>query len=156
MINVIFVCLGNICRSPMGEAVFRSLVTKEKLDHLIKVDSAGTSDWHVGKSPHEGTQKKLAEKGIATEGMKGRQFTKEDYDAFDYIVAMDRSNEENMESIHGHCEPNKVFRLLDLVEDEVDKDVPDPYFTGDFEETYNLVTKGCQALLKKIKSEHQL
>lgn len=156
MINVIFVCLGNICRSPMAEAVFRELIAKEGMSGLISVDSAGTSNWHIGKPPHNGTKNKLAEKGIATEGMTGRQFKTEDYDSFDYIVAMDTSNIENMRPIPGHINGKKVFRLLDLVDKVENIDVPDPYYTGDFEETYDLVTQGCEALLNKIKLENQI
>lgn len=155
MIKVIFVCLGNICRSPMGEAVFRKIVRDEDLNEKILVDSAGTSDWHIGEKPHEGTLKILEKYNIPAAGMRGRQYTQADLNKFDYIIAMDQSNVENMAGIQG-TESNKVIKLLDLLEDEENKDVPDPYFTGDFDETYRLVTAGCQQLLKRIKQENNL
>lgn len=93
MKRVLFVCLGNICRSPMAEAVFRNLVEKEGLAGQIKVDSAGTGDWHLGKPPHAGTRKLLDSQGIGYEGMKARQVKTDDYEQFDYIICMDSQNE---------------------------------------------------------------
>lgn len=154
MVNVVFVCLGNICRSPMAEGLFRDLVKREGLQQKISVDSAGTSDWHIGETPHKGTLGIFEKYGIPAEGMKARQYAKEDLDKFDYIIAMDTSNVENMEAIQGG-KSSKLIRLLDLLEEE-NKDVPDPFFTGDFEETYRLVTAGCQELLNKIKRENDL
>lgn len=155
MINVVFVCLGNICRSPMAEGIFRDMVRKEGLDQKIAVDSAGTSDWHIGDPPHKGTLGIFEKYGVSAEGLKARQYKKEDIQGFDYIIAMDASNIENMEKIQGG-KSSKVTLLLDLLDDVKSKDVPDPYFTGDFEETYRLVTEGCRKLLDKIKIENQL
>lgn len=138
----------------MAEAVFKKMVRDEQLEEKIFVDSAGTSDWHVGKPPHQGTVAKLNEYGISTEGMRGRQLQKEDYDQFDYIIGMDASNIEAIRHIFQTNDDTKIMRLLDLTDDK--KDVPDPYFTGDFQETYDLVTKGCRKLLEKIKREHRL
>lgn len=149
MVNVLFVCLGNICRSPMAEAVFRDLVKKESLHEKIHVDSAGTSSWHVGARPHKGTLKKLEEYSISSEGMLGRQFTKEDFEQFDYIIGMDEMNIRDIYDICGQPQHPKIMKLLDLTNKK--SDVPDPYYTGDFQETYDLVLEGCQALLEKIK-----
>ncbi|MFP3917652.1 low molecular weight protein-tyrosine-phosphatase [Lysinibacillus telephonicus] len=148
MIRVLFVCLGNICRSPMAEAVMRDLIEKRGLADAIKVDSAGTSSWHVGEPPHRKTQLKLKEYGISTSGMKSRQLKNDDFEAFDYIVGMDSSNVNNIREMLGQPEHPKIFRLLDLTSHK--KDIPDPYYTGDFQETYDLVSEGCEALLKKI------
>lgn len=153
MINVLFVCLGNICRSPMAEAVFRNLVEKEKLSDQIKVDSAATSAWHIGDPPHRGTIMKLKEYNISTKGMAGRQLQKEDFEKFEYIIGMDQSNVINIRAILGQPDHPKVIRFLNLT--EYQKDVPDPYYTGDFQETYDLVLEGCQALLDKMKTEHK-
>lgn len=153
-IHVLFVCLGNICRSPMAEAVLRHMVKEEGLDGIISVDSAATSSWHIGEPPHKGTVAKLKEYGISTEGMAGRQVSRTDFDQFDYIVGMDASNIRNVRELLGQPDHPKIFRLLDLTQQSMD--VPDPYYTGDFQETYDLVTEGCRILLNKIKSEHQI
>ena len=151
MVKVLFVCLGNICRSPMAEAIMKDLVEKEGLKDQISVDSAGTGSWHIGEPPHQGTKRKLEEYGIKTEGIVARQFSKEDLETFDYIIGMDRSNIQNIFQITGVPEHPKVMRLLDLT--HFKKDVPDPYYTGDFQETYDLVSEGCRVLLEKIKQQ---
>lgn len=149
--GVLFVCLGNICRSPMAEAIFYNLVKEKGLLEDFDIDSAGTGDWHIGEGPHTGTIKKLTEYNLSSKGLVSRQIKAEDYERFDYIVCMDENNVKNALPMLGKNKSQKVFRLLDLVEDS--KDVPDPYFTGDFEETYQLCLKGCQALLDKIETD---
>ncbi|WP_077620618.1 low molecular weight protein-tyrosine-phosphatase [Bacillus sinesaloumensis] len=156
MIKVLFVCLGNICRSPMAEAIFRDLVKKEGLVDQIEVDSAGTGDWHIGRPPHEGTQKILTKNNISFEGMKARQVIANDLENFDYIIAMDSSNVGNLNKIFMNEKTGKVQRLLDLVDGSKILDVPDPYYTGNFDEVYELVSNGCQRLLDVIKKENLL
>lgn len=168
MVNVLFVCLGNICRSPMAEAVFRKQVRDAGLEAQIRIDSAGTGDWHVGHPPHEGTRKLLDRKRIPWEGIVARQVNADDLRRFDYIVAMDNSNLQNLrvlaekaagapersERSEGGVLTDKLFRLLDFVPEKRLENVPDPYYTGNFDEVYELVEAGCAALLEKIKSEH--
>lgn len=151
MINVLFVCLGNICRSPMAEALFRDLVKKEGLKDQIVVDSAGTSGWHVDSPPHEGTLNILRKYKVPAEGLAGRQLKKEDAEKFDYIIGMDESNIQNIKKMLGQPRQPHIIRLLDLTNHQ--KDVPDPYYTGDFQETYDLLSEGCKRLLEKIKEE---
>ncbi len=148
MIRVLFVCLGNICRSPMAEAVMRDIVEKRGLSSDIKVDSAGTASYHIGEPPHKGTKGKLQQYGISTTGMSARQLKRKDGKDFDYIVCMDASNVENAREILLEEASSKIIRFLDLTPHK--KDVPDPWYTANFQETYDLCVEGCEALLEHI------
>ena len=136
----------------MAEAVFKKMVVDEGLESKIEVDSAGTSGWHAGERPHDGTLAILEKNGVPHEWMKSRQIVKKDFDHFDYIVAMDKDNIKALAHF-GKINENQVFRLLDLVENSSVKNVPDPYYTDNFGEVYKLVEAGCKALMEKIKAE---
>ena len=154
-IRVLFVCLGNICRSPMAEGVFRHLVEEAGLAEKIEVDSAGTSDWHVGEPAHEGTRHVLKAHGIAYDG-RSRQVTRQDFYEFDYIVAMDSSNLvalRGMRPVDAHA---KLAIFLSFAEDIDMRDVPDPYYSGRFEYVYGLVERGARALLDYIREHEEL
>ncbi|WP_029328974.1 low molecular weight protein-tyrosine-phosphatase [Lentibacillus jeotgali] len=156
MIRVLFVCLGNICRSPMAEAIFRDLVKKEGLSDKIEVDSAGLGHWHVGELPHEGTREILEEQCISYEGMKARQFHIRDFGDFDYLIAMDDQNISELQELKGNNGLIKVAKLMEFVDETKEDDVPDPFFTGKFDYTYELVSEGCHELLKYIRNENNL
>ncbi len=133
----------------MAEAVFRQMVQERGLAQRIEIDSAGLSDWHVGARPHRGTLEVLTTHGIAHESIRSRQIQRADLRNFDYIVAMDDENMQGLQRLGAEL-GSKVFRLLDLVAEVPDKNVPDPYYSGNFEQVYQLVNVGCQRLLEKI------
>ncbi|MBV9866558.1 MAG: low molecular weight phosphotyrosine protein phosphatase [Abitibacteriaceae bacterium] len=153
MIRVLFVCLGNICRSPMAEAVFMHLVREAGLENKIEADSAGTGSWHIDSVPHPGTLGILEAKGIPYEGL-GRQIKRDDLDKFDYIVTMDDENLRNVRRLgKGRA---KVAPLLDYAPHAEIREVPDPYFDGGFDVVYHLVHEGAVGLLAAIRQEHGL
>jgi len=136
----------------MAEAVLRDKIKKQGLEHQITVDSAGTGDWHIGHPPHEGTRRLLDSHVIGYEGMAARQVISQDFSAFEYIVCMDESNLTNLRKIEGGTEAS-IIQFMDLLPDEKLREVPDPYFTGNFEEVYELMNAGCDVLLDKIVKE---
>ncbi|MFC5714086.1 low molecular weight protein-tyrosine-phosphatase [Thalassorhabdus alkalitolerans] len=151
MINVLFVCLGNICRSPMAEAVFKKKVQEAGLSSKITVDSAGTGHWHIGNPPHEGTISILTKNNIEAAGLQARQLKKKDLSEFEYIIAMDAENLGNIRALAGHSNTGEISRLLDYDPASPGEDVPDPYFTGNFEEVYEMVDCSCTNLLTHIR-----
>ncbi|MGF1504370.1 MAG: low molecular weight phosphotyrosine protein phosphatase [Chloroflexi bacterium] len=156
-VSVLFVCLGNICRSPMAEAVFQQMVDDAGLSEQIRVDSAGTGSWHTGEAPHRGTQRVLREHNIAYDG-RARQVAVADFDTFDYLIAMDRSNLRNITDqieAHGGTDAH-VGLLLDFASGADVDEVPDPYYDGRFEYVYQLVTDAAEGLLAHIREQHNL
>ena len=147
--KILFVCHGNICRSPMAEFVMRDMISKQKLN--ISVASAATSYEEIGNGVHLGTRAKLAEHGISTEGKYAVRMTKEDYDSHDYIIGMDTMNIRNILRITGGDPDGKVHTLLSFAGS--DRDIADPWYTGDFDKTYEDVVMGCKALLSHIKEQ---
>ncbi len=139
----------------MAEAIFRDMVRKENLSGKIEVDSGGLGDWHIGNPPHRGTREVLNRQNISYEGMVARKVTEKDWNDFDYIIAMDDQNIEGLKRIRNQSNNEAVIaKLMDYVEDPKEDEVPDPYFTGNFDYTYQLVSEGCFQLLKQIKKEH--
>lgn len=147
--KILFVCLGNICRSPMAEYVFRHQAEAAGAAHRITSDSAGTSGWHDGENMHRGTLQKLAAQGIGNSGFTSSKVRKTDFETYDYIIAMDDNNLAELERLFGR-HPEKMFKLTDLIPDSGYTHVPDPWHTGDFDETYRLCEAGGKALLEKL------
>lgn len=153
MIRVLFVCLGNICRSPMAEAVFLQMVENAGWSDQIEVDSAGTGDWHIGSAPHDGTLEILRQNGVPVSS-RARQIRASDLDEFNYLIVMDSQNLRDVQRLAtGRAH---LARLLDFVPQSESKDVPDPYFSGDFAQTFDLVRRGCQLLLQQICEQNAL
>ena len=148
-VHVLFVCLGNICRSPMAEAIFRDLVKKNNLSERIDIKSAGTGYWHAGERAHRGTREVLSRHGIDPVGLIAKQVTQADLDRADYIVAMDDENVAVLRSFT--VDRTKLSRLLDYADNLNARDVPDPYYDGRFELVYELVRIGSEGLLKHIR-----
>lgn len=152
--RVLFVCLGNICRSPMAEGVFRQLVEEEGLADRFEIDSVGTGTWHIGEPPHTGTQRVLRDHGIDLGDKHARQVTGSDVESADYVVAMDRSNVRNLgRLISDGALKDKTYLLMDFASATDVRDVPDPYYEGQFERVYALVTDGAQGLLDYIREQ---
>ncbi|PJF44915.1 MAG: low molecular weight phosphotyrosine protein phosphatase [Phototrophicales bacterium] len=155
MVKVLFVCLGNICRSPMAEAVFRQMVKEAGLEHAIMVDSAGTSRYHIGEPAHSGTLRTLQKHNIKYDG-RARQLQTKDFKEFDYILAMDYSNLEDIEARMPSDSKAKVKLFLDYAPQLTTREVPDPYYNGRFEDVYELVKAASAGLLQAIREEHGL
>ncbi len=151
-IRVLFVCLGNICRSPMAEAVFRHLVAEAGLSNRFEIDSAGTGGWHVGEPPHPGTQRILARHNIPTAGMRARQVRASDIDQYDYILVMDRENLADLSRFHPRARERAKLLLSFAPELGVDE-VPDPYYNGRFDDVYRMVEHACRNLLAYIRQK---
>ncbi|MBA4688855.1 MAG: low molecular weight phosphotyrosine protein phosphatase [Candidatus Galacturonibacter soehngenii] len=150
MIKILFVCHGNICRSPMAEFVMKDLVKKQGLQDEFYIASAATSREEIGNPVHYGTKNKLHTYGISVDGKRAIQMTKKDYEQYDYIVGMEQRNITNIFRIIGEDKEAKVCRLLDF--SDRPRDIADPWYTGDFDKTYEDVLEGCQALLKACLS----
>ena len=152
MINLLFICLGNICRSPMAEFVMKDLLKKHGLSEQVHVASAATSTWEIGNPVHHGTKSKLAEHGISCKGKTARLLTRADYSEYDYIIGMDRSNMTDMLEMLGGDPQGKLSLMLDWTGER--RDVADPWYTHDFEATWQDVLRGCTALLEQLAKEN--
>lgn len=148
MYRILFVCYGNICRSPMSEFVLRDMVEKQGRSDEFFIRSCATSTEEIGNPVHYGTRRKLAEVGISCDGKTAVQMTRADYDKYDYIVAMEESNIRNIMRIIKSDPLNKVSLLLDFAGEH--RGIADPWYTGDFDTTYKDVVKGCTALLERL------
>lgn len=152
MIHIMFVCHGNICRSPMAEFVLKDMVSKRGLDDLFGIASCATSREEIGNDVHHGTQIKLKKEGISFNRRAAVQMTQSDYEHYDYILCMDSHNLRNLSRIIPHDSASKVSRLLDF--SNTPRDIADPWYTGDFDVTYDDIVEGCEALLDHILKDY--
>ncbi|WP_292975991.1 low molecular weight protein-tyrosine-phosphatase [Nitrosomonas sp.] len=152
-ISVLFVCMGNICRSPTADAVFRHHVKSARLDHLIHIDSAGTHAYHIGEPPDRRSQQAALKRGYSMQGLRARRVTQEDFSRFQYILAMDH---HNLEELQQDCPPQYNSRLGLFLQYsnqwDMHQEVPDPYYGGShgFERVLDLVENASQGLLSHI------
>lgn len=149
MIRVNFVCHGNICRSPMAEYVFKDLVKKSGREADFYITSSAVSNEEIGNPIHYGTRRILSEKGIPFDDHRATKFTREDYDNFDYIIIMDASNQRLMNRIIGEDKDNKVHLFLSFAGEH--RDIADPWYTGNFEDTYRDVVTASRAFLEYLE-----
>ena len=148
MIKVLFICHGNICRSTMAQFVFQDMVNKKGVADKFYIDSAATSREEIGNSTHWGTVNKLKKVGVPVLSHKAKQITKKDYDEFDYIIAMDSNNIRNLNRLLNGDPEGKVSKLLSFAGSG--RDIADPWYTGNFDVTYDDIVEGCTALLNKM------
>ena len=155
MIKVLFLCHGNICRSPMAEFIFKDMVAKQGLEDKFYISSSATSTeeiWRgVGNPVYPPAQAELAKHGISCKGKRAVQVTAEDYDNYDFLLCMDSNNMRNIKRIIPRDPENKITKLMDFAGGG---DVADPWYTGDFSTTYSDVTKGCTAFLNYLKENN--
>lgn len=154
MIKVLFVCLGNICRSPSAEGVFRKLVEEQGLDEVIEIDSAGTHAYHVGAAPDDRAQEAASRRGIDMSSLVGRRVDHGDFYIFDYVLAMDESNEYHLREMAPAGEIHKIKLFLEFAPQRSEREVPDPYYGGHsgFEHVLDLIEDASEGLLADIKS----
>lgn len=154
-VSVLFVCLGNICRSPSAEAVFRHLVEKRGLGDRVQIDSAGTGDWHVGDAPDERALAAGKRRGYDLTDIRARQVAQDDCRQHDYVIVMDSAN---LEAVQQFCPDSQVHRLLDFAPDQKVRDVPDPYYGGEggFDEVLDLIEEASRGLLAEVQAKLQV
>ena len=150
--RILFVCLGNICRSPMAEGVFRRVAEEAGLLHLFDVDSAGMGDWHRGQPPDQRAQEAALRRGVDISALSARKIEPEDFEAFDVVMAMDGSNIADLEDIVPHAARGKIRRFLDYAPHLGTEDVPDPYYGGveGFDHALDLIEAAAEGLLADL------
>lgn len=148
MIKILFICHGNICRSPMAESVMTHIVRQRGLESHFKISSAATSREEIGNPPHYGTVNKLREVGIPVIPHRAVQMTRKDYDKYDYLIGMDDWNIKNMQKIAGGDPLHKMHKLLEFAGST--RDIADPWYTGNFDATYEDIVEGCETFLDSL------
>jgi protein-tyrosine phosphatase len=151
--RILFVCLGNICRSPMAEGAFRHLVQTEGCEHLVEIDSAGTGAWHAGEAPDARARQASRQRGIDIAGLRARQVESDDFERFDLLLAMDMENHMHLMQMAPRQHKHKVRLFLEYAPQQPEREVPDPYYGGSdgFEHVLNLVQAASRGLLAEVR-----
>jgi protein-tyrosine phosphatase len=151
-VKVLFVCMGNICRSPTAQGVFRSLVQKAGLDKQILTDSAGTHAYHIGEAPDPRSAQTAKRHHVMIDDLRARKVQKEDFDEFDYIIAMDQDNYHNLQTLSSSQHQEKLHLLMDFAPFLPYREVPDPYYggPGGFDKVFDMIEAACKGLLEDI------
>ncbi|MDH5181867.1 MAG: low molecular weight phosphotyrosine protein phosphatase [Gammaproteobacteria bacterium] len=155
-VSVLFVCMGNICRSPTAEGVFRHLVQQNGLSAHIQTDSAGTHAYHVGEAPDRRAQTTARKRGVDLSDLRARRANAVDFEKFDFVLAMDRDNYHNLAALCPSGQENKLYMFLEFAPQLGIKEVPDPYYGGDsgFEQVFDMVEQASQGLLDTIRERY--
>lgn len=150
--RILFVCMGNICRSPTAEGVFRHLINQSGVEDRFEIDSAGTGDWHTGSAPDNRAQQAARARNIDLSTLRARQVRAEDFIYFDTIIAMDKDNRARLEDLAGEAHQHKVRLLLEFLDHTEELEVPDPYYGGEtgFDRVLDLIEEACEQLLSKL------
>lgn len=152
-VSVLFVCLGNICRSPTAEAVFRERVIAAGLEETIRIDSAGTGDWHIGRAPDPRTREAAARRGYRMDSLRARQVSPQDFYEFDVVLAMDNANLADLQAMQPADVTVTLGRFLDYSSETSVSEVPDPYYGGEdgFDRVLDLIEGGAEGLLDALR-----
>ena len=155
-VSVLFVCMGNICRSPTSEAVFRHYVENAGLSECILIDSAGTHDYHIGHAPDLRSQQAAEQRGYDMSGLRGRQVASSDFERFDYVLAMDQANLTILQYLAPRGCKKQLGLFLDYARHHNEREVPDPYYGGEqgFENVLDMVEDAAQGLLQHLRQTH--
>ena len=151
-VSVVFVCMGNICRSPTAEGVFRDVVKQQNMSDVISIDSAGTHAYHIGESPDPRSQSTALSHGVNLSSQRARKVVWEDFDRFNYVIAMDRSNLENLKNLQQSGQSAKLHLFMEFANDWDNQEVPDPYYGGanGFDQVFDMVQSASEGLLEYI------
>jgi protein-tyrosine phosphatase len=155
-IKVLFVCMGNICRSPTAQGVFRKLLAEQGLSHLVEIDSAGTHGYHLGEPPDRRAQETAARRGIDLSDLRARRVAPEDFDYFDYVLVMDQDNYHSLSAICPPAQRRKLMLFMDFAPHLRTREVPDPYYgaPGGFEQVLDMVEAAAEGLVNDIRRRH--